>query len=129
MIIAIDPGKDKCGLAVLDRPGSVLERKVLPREHIPNALPYFVAKYRVTTIVVGQSSSGKELERDISKTDLRIHLVFVSEKYSTLEARKRYWKENKPRGLMRLIPTSLRVPPVPVDDYAAVILGERFLIA
>jgi len=127
MILAIDPGKDKCGLAVLDRQGSVLEKKVLPREHVLNALPYFVAKYGITSVVVGRSASGKELEREIAKTDLRISLVFVSEKYSTLEARKRYWKENKPKGLMRLIPTSLRVPPEPVDDYAAVILGERFL--
>jgi RNase H-fold protein (predicted Holliday junction resolvase) len=129
MIIAIDPGKDKCGLAVLDRNKIILERKILPREHVPNALPYFVAKYGITTVVVGRSSSGKELERELFKTDLRINVIFVSEKYSTLEARKRYWKENRPRGLMRLIPTSLRVPPVPVDDYAAVILGERFLAA
>jgi len=127
MILAIDPGKSKCGLAALDRFGNVLERRILPCEHVPNSLSYYLAKYGIFTVVVGRSAFGKELEREISKLDLRIHIVFVSEKYSTLEARKRYWKEHKPKGLWRLVPTSLRVPPVPVDDYAAVILGERFL--
>jgi len=27
---------------------------------------------------------------------------------------------------MRLIPVTMRTPPVPVDDYVAVILAERF---
>ena len=31
------------------------------------------------------------------------------------------------RGLRRLLPTSMQVPPVPVDDFVAVILGTRFL--
>jgi len=127
MILAIDPGKDKCGLAVLDVSGNVIEKEILLREHAPNALPYYVAKYGVSTLVVGRSAFGKELERELSKLDLKTNLIFVSEKHSTLEARKRYWKENGPKGLWKLIPTSLRVPPAPVDDYAAVIIGERFL--
>ena len=32
-----------------------------------------------------------------------------------------------PRGLRRLLPTSMQVPPVPVDDFVAVILGTRYL--
>lgn len=127
MILAIDPGKDKCGMAVLDLNGNVLERKILPREHVPNALPYYLAKYGIATLVIGRGSFGKELERELSKLDLRISLIFVSEQYSTHEARKRYWEENRPKGLWKIIPTSLRVPPVPIDDYAAVVIGERFL--
>lgn len=127
MIIAVDPGKDKCGLAVLDMRGNVLERKILPREEISNLIPLYVAKYGDSTLVVGKSSFGKEIEKELSKLELRTNLIFVSEKCSTLEARKRYWRENKPKGFWKLIPTSLRVPPVPVDDFAAVILGERYL--
>ena len=37
-----------------------------------------------------------------------------------------YWREHPPRGLMRLIPVTMQVPPVPVDDYVAVILAERY---
>lgn len=127
MIIAIDPGKNKCGLAVLDENGNTLEKKVISRGEIASVLPPYLAKYATPTLVVGRSHSGKELEREILKLDLNIHVIFISEKYSSVEARKRYWRENRPKGLWLLIPTSLRLPPVPVDDYAAVILGERYL--
>ena len=127
MIIAIDPGKNKCGLAVLDENGSILGMNVLSRQETAAALPTYLAKYAAPTVVVGRSPFGKELEREILRLDLRINVIFISEKYSTVEARKRYWRENRPQGLWRFIPTSLRVPPVPVDDYAAVILGERYL--
>ena len=127
MILAVDPGKEKCGIAVLDPGGNVLERKILPRESTVAAVPAYIARYRISTIVVGRGSFGKEMEKELSRLDLRISVVFVSESFSTVEARKRYWRENRPKGWKRLIPTSLLSPPVPVDDYAAVILGERYL--
>ncbi len=127
MILAIDPGKNKCGLAVLDMDGKVQERKILAREEMSSSIPFYVAKYGIQALVVGRGSFGKDLEKELSRLELRASIIFVSEKYSTLEARKRYWKENKPKGLWKLVPTSLRVPPGPVDDYAAVILVERFL--
>ncbi len=127
MILAIDPGKNKCGLAILDNSGNVLEIKIVSREDISNSVPHYVAKYGVYTLVVGRSHFGKQLEKELSRLDLRINIIYISEKYSTHEARKRYWKYNKPKGLLRLIPTSLRVPPAPVDDHAAAILGERYI--
>ncbi|HKM17981.1 MAG TPA: pre-16S rRNA-processing nuclease YqgF, partial [Limnochordia bacterium] len=32
-----------------------------------------------------------------------------------------------PRGWRRLLPVSLQTPPVPIDDYVAVILAQRYL--
>ena len=51
----------------------------------------------------------------------------VDEYRTTDEARKLYWKIHPPRGLWRLVPTTMRVPPVPVDDLVAVILARRYL--
>ena len=127
MILAIDPGKEKCGLAVLDANGRVMERKTLARQDLLDSLPNYMSKYRLSTLVVGQGFFGKSLSKDIARLELRADILFVSEKYSTLEARKLYWKENKPKGLWKLIPASLHLPPIPVDDYAAVILGKRYL--
>lgn len=47
-------------------------------------------------------------------------------KNSTLEARDRYWTMYPNRGLQRLIPLGLRVPPRPVDDIVAILLIERY---
>ena len=125
--MAIDPGKEKCGLAVLDQNGKTLKKKVIAREEAAKLISQHVAEHGISTLVIGRSSFGKAMEKELLKLDLPANLIFVSEKHSTLEARKRYWQENRPRGLWRLVPTTLRVPPVPIDDYAAVILGERYL--
>lgn len=127
MLLSLDPGKDKCGIAVLDLSRNILEKKIISPQDIPLQIPLLVAKYGISVIVVGKSAFGKKIEKELLKLELKTNIIFVSEKYSTLEARRRYWQENKPKGLWRLIPTSLRVPPVPIDDYAAVILGERYL--
>ncbi|MBR4847297.1 MAG: pre-16S rRNA-processing nuclease YqgF, partial [Phascolarctobacterium sp.] len=54
-------------------------------------------------------------------------IAVVEEAHSTEEARTLYWQENQPKGLKKLIPLGLLVPPVPLDAYAAVILVRRFL--
>ena len=51
----------------------------------------------------------------------------VEEAHSTEDARTLYWQENPPKGLKKLIPLGMLVPPVPLDAYAAVILVRRFL--
>ncbi len=53
--------------------------------------------------------------------------MMVDERYSTLEARDRYWKMYPPKGLYHLIPQSLRPIPRPVDDIVAILLIERYL--
>ena len=46
---------------------------------------------------------------------------------TTLQARKRYWDIYPPKGLWKLVPLSLRVPPIPYDDVVAIILVEQYL--
>ncbi|MBI5699604.1 resolvase [Candidatus Saganbacteria bacterium] len=123
MILAVDPGREKCGLAVLDRSAKVLEKRICATAKIADEIAGLVQKYRIPTLVLGDSTGS----RAIARLDLSVNLVYVTEKNSTLEARRRYFKENPPQGWRRLIPSSLLVPPVPIDDYAAVILGERYL--
>jgi hypothetical protein len=55
--------------------------------------------------------------------------VRVDERYSSLQARDRYWQLFPPRGLVRLLPIGLREPPRPVDDIVAILLVERYLDA
>ena len=127
MILAIDPGKEKCGLAVLNPEGKVLAANIVTRLDIAKTVLNFLSQYSIQNIIIGHSASGREVEKEISRLDLKANLIYVSEFNSTVEARRRYWQEHTPKGLWRLIPTSFRYPPVPIDDYAAIILGERYL--
>jgi len=127
MILAIDPGSKKCGFAVLDETGQVLESTVLERIELPDRVPLLLSKHGISIIIIGRSAFGKAVERELIKLEIKASFIFIPEKDSTRQARERYWTENPPAGLWKFIPTSLRVPPVPIDNYAAVILGERFL--
>jgi hypothetical protein len=51
----------------------------------------------------------------------------IDERMTTLEGRSLYWLLHPPRGVMRLIPASLRVPPRAVDDLAAWAILKRAL--
>ncbi|MDD4179415.1 MAG: hypothetical protein PHH14_05150 [Candidatus Margulisbacteria bacterium] len=127
MILAIDPGKYKCGLALLNEDGRIVAKKVAASKEISGEVERLIAGQTVATIVIGDSKFGKDVEKELSGLPARANLIFISEKDSTRLAREQYWRENPPAGLMKLIPTSLRFPPVPVDDLAAVILAERYL--
>jgi RNase H-fold protein (predicted Holliday junction resolvase) len=53
--------------------------------------------------------------------------MLVDERYTSLEARDRYWEMYPPKGLMRLIPQPLRKISRPIDDIVAILLIERYL--
>ena len=127
MILAIDPGKDKCGLAVLETDGKVIKKEVVPTPQFSLHITHYTLQLDIQTIVVGNGTYSKAIDEQIKRLNLSIKTTIIPEEFSSLEARKLYWQDHRPRGFMRLIPTSLRVPPVPIDDYAAIVLGQRFL--
>lgn len=127
MILAIDPGRIKCGLAVMDERQRAVERKVVERLALTREVAQLVAQHKISTVVIGRSAFGKDVEIELLRLNLKASLVFIPETDTSRQARERYWRENPPKGLLWFIPTSLRVPPVPIDDLAAVIIGERFL--
>ncbi len=126
-ILAIDPGKYQSGLAVLLDDKAVLERRVVKTIELPESVSEMCYKYQVPIIIIGSGGPGKSIEKKIAASNVRSSIMFVNEKGSTMEARKLYWKENSPKGFMRFLPAGLRVPPEPYDDYAAVIIGRRYL--
>lgn len=126
-ILAIDPGKDKCGIAVLSNNKIVLERKVISRKSLSVEIMGILSRFEIDTIILGGGTGSKDINKELRKFIQEVKIVLFPEKFTTLDARKRYWKENPPKGLWKLIPVTLRLPPKPYDDYVATLLGERFL--
>jgi hypothetical protein len=81
----------------------------------------------VEVIAMGGGAGHKPILKALTAANVSIPIKLVHELNTTMEARKKYFKENPPRGFLRLLPAGLRVPPRPVDDYAAVAIGELFL--
>lgn len=67
------------------------------------------------------------IEKIIGESGLAIAVEVVSERHTTERARNEYWRHNPPKGLWRLVPLGLQVPPVPYDDYAAYCMALDFL--
>lgn len=127
IFLSIDPGIDKCGLAVIKDSKVVLERKVVTKADFTLEVLGILSKHGISSIIIGSGTGSKEIQKTLLKLDLKSNLIFVPEKNTSQLARQRYWSENKPKGLWKLVPTSLRTPPQPYDDLAAVILAEKFL--
>ncbi|MGC9318038.1 MAG: pre-16S rRNA-processing nuclease YqgF [Armatimonadota bacterium] len=126
VVVAVDPGRAKCGLAAVAADGRVLGRRIVPADQVGRAAWQLATAHQASTIVLGgRTGAGKAWERLRQATSLPI--AELDEHMTTLQARRRYWRENPPPGLWRLVPTSLRVPPEAYDDWAAVILAERYL--
>lgn len=126
VILAVDPGREKCGVALLT-PSRVLDHRVLPTSGLVQFVTAALREHAGATAVVGNRTSSGAVRQLLEKHVPGLVIASVEEERTTLEARRLYFADHPPRGWRRLLPRSLQVPPVPYDDYAAVVLGRRFL--
>lgn len=126
-IVAIDPGREKCGMAVLSEQGEVLRREVVETGGKETWLREAAQKYEIRAIVLGNGTTSSTAAKSIERELPGIELTLVDEYRTTEMARREYWRINPPRGWRSLLPLSLLFPPEPVDDLVAVILGRRYL--
>ncbi len=124
-VLAVDPGRDKCGLAVVDPERGVLARGIVPTVSLESAVREWIQEQRPHRLVMGAGTSHREARQCLERMGLPVDVV--CESHTTERARVRYFEEHPPRSWRRLIPLGLQVPPLPVDDYAAVLIAEDYL--
>ena len=125
-ILAIDPGREKTGIAILKN-SDVLEHKIINSEELVQIIKSLLEKYLIKTIVMGNGTSSKKKYDLLKREFIDRDIVLINEYRTTDEARKLYFQENPPKGWKKLIPLGMQVPPVPVDDYAAIVIGRKYL--
>ena len=125
-ILAIDPGREKTGIAILKN-SDVLEHKIINSEELVQIIKSLLEKYIIKTIVMGNGTSSKKKYDLLKQEFIDRDIVLINEYRTTDEARKLYFQENPPKGWKKLIPLGMQVPPVPVDDYAAIVIGRKYL--
>ena len=127
IILGLDPGRDKCGVAVIE------QKKAVYHQVIDSTVAIAIIKklcqqYQVQLVVMGNGTTSQQWRSQLqSNLNQNIAIVTVNETNSTVEARARYWQMYSPQGWQRLLPQGLRVPPRPVDDIVAILLIERYL--
>jgi RNase H-fold protein (predicted Holliday junction resolvase) len=124
-ILAIDPGREKCGLAIGEG-GQLIKRAVVSSSEVIETIRAWVAEYSPQRILIGNRTGAKGLQQRLGTDVKGLPIVLVEEGGTTLEARRRYFQGHPPRGWRRLLPVSMQRPPEPYDDYVAALLLERY---
>jgi len=126
VVIAVDPGRGKCGLAAVRRDGDVIHQSVVPSTEVADAVARLLELYPGATLLLGNRTGARDVGAAI-RARSAVSPVLVEEHGSTLQGRRRYFRDNPRRGWRRLLPLGLQTPPRPYDDYVAIILAERYL--
>ncbi|MEO1429978.1 MAG: pre-16S rRNA-processing nuclease YqgF [Cyanobacteria bacterium J06633_8] len=128
VILGFDPGKDKCGVAVMGLDRQLQYHEVVSSPEAIDIIGDLYKKYPISLLVMGNQTTSKRWKQQIQeKLPATVNIILVDERYSSLEARDRYWIMYPPKGLTRLLPKGMRTPPRPIDDIVAILLIERYL--
>ena len=125
MFIAIDPGRSKCGLAVVQENGAALELQLLTPENLLAQVQECLQRYPDSQILLGNGTDSEAIQQLLAPiTSL---LLLVDERNTTLEANALYWQNNTASFWQKLLPASWRSIAQPLDAYAAWAIALRFL--
>lgn len=127
-LLGFDPGRDKCGIAVMTPDRQVPYHQVVAASNAIATVQRLHQQYPFTQIIIGDQTSTRTWQAQLSSAlTPPLPIVPVDERNSTLEARDRYWQMYPPQGFARLVPQALRSIPRPIDDIVAILLLERYL--
>lgn len=124
----LDPGRDKCGLAVVDGQGECLFHRVVPTAELEQHLKQLYSEYGFSLLVMGDGTTSRQARQRAAAALPGVEIVVTDEYRTTDAARAEYWRLHPPTGWRRLLPRGMLVPPEPVDDLAALILVRRHVL-
>jgi len=127
MILGFDPGRQKCGLAVMGLDRKIHYHQVVTAEQVITTIQGLRQVFPISLLVMGDQTTAKVWQAKLQDLPQPLRVILVDERYSSLEARDRYWQMYPPKGLYRLVPTGLRTAPRQLDDIVAIVLIERYL--
>ncbi len=130
MFLAVDPGRDKTGIALLDNKGLV-DMAIVETNALVAQIELFLTEREAPLqgIVCGNGTYHQKIATKLETLaeKYNVEVTIVDEYNTTVEGRQRYWEKTKRKGWKKFFPASWFMPPVPVDDYTAWIIGERFI--
>lgn len=127
MYLGFDPGRDKCGVAIVDDQGQAHYHTVISTAAVVEQTKILAAQWLVAQLVMGDRTTSKEWQIRLQTALPQLAIVLVNEHNSTLAARDLYWEIYPARGFQKIIPPGMRLPPRPIDDLVAILLVRRYL--
>jgi RNase H-fold protein (predicted Holliday junction resolvase) len=126
MLLGVDPGTRKCGYAVIERlEAQPLTMGIVPLEEFGPRLATLSANFDIDMVAIGHGTNAAAVSAVVREAGLPF--VLVDERETTLRARARFFADYPPRGWRRIMPRGMLLPDRPIDDYAALLIAERYL--
>ncbi len=124
VIIGIDPGTHKCGIAVLCDDERILYLATLPANRVARALSSLKERYHIKHAAVGTGVGRKEMMRDVGGVLGGVRVVAVDETDTTVEGIRLCLKRTHP--MLRWARWLLLVLGItPADAWAALVIAKR----
>ena len=124
-LIAIDPGKCKCGLVLVD----LIQKKVdqaivLNSELLPQYVKSLNSYEKISKVIIGNGTTSKQ---NIEQLEfIKKNLIVAEEKNSTYRAKKRYFELFPIRGLKIFLPKEIFIMNKNLDALSALIILEDY---
>ncbi len=96
VILSIDPGKKKCGIAVVDSRLSFITGEVVNNEELVNRIREYLEKYQIENIAIGSGTNSENIINLIKEKFPDLLITEVAEKDTTRQARKYYFEYYPP---------------------------------
>ncbi|MCB0825546.1 MAG: Holliday junction resolvase RuvX [Armatimonadetes bacterium] len=133
IVLAIDPGSSKCGMALVRRDGAgeldLIWKSIVSTDNLVERIESAREEDEIHLLVIGNGTRSRPIVEELRDKLPGLGILVVDEKDTTMQARERYWQYHPRKGLWKFIPSTLRTPRDPVDDFVALILAERVLKA
>lgn len=125
-VLGVDPGTRKCGVAVVWKPGAPpLALEIVPFDEFAQRVGELIAGHSVRAIALGGGTHTAAVAACLDGA--HVPVAVVDERDTTFLARARYFVAHPPTGWRRFVPRGMLLPPRPIDDFAALLIAERFL--
>ena len=124
-LIAIDPGKSKCGLVLAEiSEKKVYEAIILKSESIKNHVRNLITSEDVSKIIIGNGTTSREIREKLYF--FKKEIITFEEKNTSYRAKARYFELFPISGLKFLMPREIFIFNKNLDAIAALIILEDY---
>ena len=124
-VIAIDPGKSKCGLVLADiSQKKVYEAIIIQSAFIENHVRNLITAEDVSQIIIGNGTTSREIREKLYF--FKKEIITFEEKNTTYRAKVRYFELFPISGLKFLIPREVFIFNKNLDAISALIILEDY---
>ena len=124
-VIAIDPGKSKCGLVLVEiSEKKVFKAIIVKSELLEKYVRNLIKSEDISQIIIGNGTTSREIREKLYF--FKKEIIFFNEKNTTYRAKARYFELFPIRGLKFLIPREIFILNKNLDAISALIILEDY---